>query len=274
MKPDGQLVLIAMVCGLSGCAEGYGGYNGGYGGGYRPAFYGSNYLGFGGGYDYYNRRPPPYVYQQRQFHQRRRRHARRRHHPPPLSRPRRKRSSGCSISRASGTNPGSAFRSPRGQEAALAATQPCWFYGVGSRSYDVAVTPVAGWSLRAQQSQARHLELHEMAPQRSATCRHPQGQRTGRRPNSQRPRQPARNARRAACRPTHKATRTANRRPARQRHRHGSRWQARAGALSAGVGPCVAKRAAPALLPVPACSTGRGWVVPAGRADAGRLPRG
>jgi hypothetical protein len=65
MKPDGQLVLIAMVCGLSGCAEGYGGYGGGYG----PAYYGSNYLGFGGGYDYYNRRPPPYVYQQRQFHQ-------------------------------------------------------------------------------------------------------------------------------------------------------------------------------------------------------------
>jgi hypothetical protein len=65
MTPDGQLVLIAMVCGLSGCAEGYGGYGGGYG----PAYYGSNYLGFGGGYDYYNRRPPPYVYQQRQFHQ-------------------------------------------------------------------------------------------------------------------------------------------------------------------------------------------------------------
>jgi hypothetical protein len=65
MKPDEQLILIAMVCGLSGCAEGYGGYGGGYG----PAYYGSNYLGFGGGYDYYNRRPPPYVYQQRQFHQ-------------------------------------------------------------------------------------------------------------------------------------------------------------------------------------------------------------
>jgi hypothetical protein len=62
MKPDGHLILIAMVCGLSGCAEGYGGYGGGHG----PAYYGSNYLGYGGGYDYYNRRPPPYVYQQRQ----------------------------------------------------------------------------------------------------------------------------------------------------------------------------------------------------------------
>jgi hypothetical protein len=39
-------------------------------------------------------------------------------------------------------------------------------------------------------------------------------------------------ARLAACRLTHKATRTANRRPARQRHRHGSAWQARAGVLS------------------------------------------
>jgi hypothetical protein len=41
----------------------------GYGGRYEPTYYGSNYLGYGGGYDYYNRRPPPYVYQQRQFHQ-------------------------------------------------------------------------------------------------------------------------------------------------------------------------------------------------------------
>ena len=39
-------------------------------------------------------------------------------------------------------------------------------------------------------------------------------------------------ARLAACRPTHKATRTANRWPARQRHRHGSGWQARADVLS------------------------------------------
>ena len=39
-----------------------------------------------------------------------------------------------------------------------------------------------------------------LARQRPATCRHPQGRQkgTGRRPNSQRPRQPARNARRAA----------------------------------------------------------------------------
>jgi hypothetical protein len=65
MKPDAHLILIAVTCGLNGCAEGYGGY----GGGYRPAYYGSNYLGYGGGYDYYNRRPPPYLYQQRQFHQ-------------------------------------------------------------------------------------------------------------------------------------------------------------------------------------------------------------
>ena len=50
-------------------------------------------------------------------------------------------------------------------------------------------------------------------------------------------------ARLAACRPTHKATRTANRRPARQRHRHGSGWQARAGVLSRGpqrqAAPCA-----------------------------------
>ena len=65
MKPDAHLILIAVACGLSGCAEGYGGYGGGYG----PAYYDSNYLGYGGGYDYYNRRPSPYVYQQRQFHQ-------------------------------------------------------------------------------------------------------------------------------------------------------------------------------------------------------------
>lgn len=64
MNPDTYLILIAVACGLSGCAEGYGGYGGGYG----PAYYDSNYLGYGGGYDY-NRRPPPYVYQQRQFHQ-------------------------------------------------------------------------------------------------------------------------------------------------------------------------------------------------------------
>jgi hypothetical protein len=61
MKPDAHLILIAMACGLSGCDGGYGGYGGGYG----PAYYGSDYLGYGGGYDYYNRRPPPYVYQQR-----------------------------------------------------------------------------------------------------------------------------------------------------------------------------------------------------------------
>ena len=50
MKPDARLILIAVACGLSGCAEGYGG-------GYGPAYYGSNYLGYGGGYDNYNRRP-------------------------------------------------------------------------------------------------------------------------------------------------------------------------------------------------------------------------
>jgi hypothetical protein len=61
MKPDAHLILIAVACGLNGCAEGYDGY--------RPAYYGSNYLGYGGGYDYYNRHPPPYLYQQRQFHQ-------------------------------------------------------------------------------------------------------------------------------------------------------------------------------------------------------------
>jgi hypothetical protein len=65
MKPDAHLIVVAAICGLSGCAEGYGGYGGGYG----PAYYDSNYLGYGGGYDYYNRRPPPYVYQQRQSHQ-------------------------------------------------------------------------------------------------------------------------------------------------------------------------------------------------------------
>ncbi len=58
MKPDAHLILIAVACGLSGRAEGYGGYGGGYGSGYDL-----NYLGYGGGYDYYNRRPPPYVYQ-------------------------------------------------------------------------------------------------------------------------------------------------------------------------------------------------------------------
>jgi hypothetical protein len=63
MKTDAHLILLVVACGLSGCAEGYGGYGGAYG----PAYYGSNYLGYGGGY--YNRRPPPYVYQQRQFHQ-------------------------------------------------------------------------------------------------------------------------------------------------------------------------------------------------------------
>jgi hypothetical protein len=157
----------------------------------------------------------------------------------------------------------------------LAATQPCWFYGVGSRSYDVAVTPVAGWSLRAQQSQARHLELHEMARQRSATCRHPQGQRTGRRPNSQRPRQPARNARHTAkgC-AWRRADRPTRRREPRTAGRRANVTATVAGGrrgrvpCPAGVGPCVAKRAAPALLPVPACSTGRGWIVPAGRATS------
>src|SRR4051794_21778302 len=59
MKLGVHLTLIAMVCALSGCAAGYGGYPvgyaGGYGGGYEPGYYG----GYGGGYDYYNRRPPP-----------------------------------------------------------------------------------------------------------------------------------------------------------------------------------------------------------------------
>ena len=45
MKPDKHLILIAMVCGLSGCAERYDRYGGGYGGGYGPAYSGSNYLG-------------------------------------------------------------------------------------------------------------------------------------------------------------------------------------------------------------------------------------
>jgi hypothetical protein len=49
-------------------------------------------------------------------------------------------------------------------------------------------------------------------------------------------------ARLAACRPTHKATRTANRRPARQRHRHGSGGQ--------GAGGCPVP---PRRLSVPAC---------------------
>jgi hypothetical protein len=61
MNPDAHLILLVVACGLSACAEGYGGYG--------PTYYGSNYLGYGGGYDYYNRRPPPYGYQQRQFHQ-------------------------------------------------------------------------------------------------------------------------------------------------------------------------------------------------------------
>jgi hypothetical protein len=61
MKPDTHLILIAMACGLSGCADGHGGYG--------QAYYGSNYLGYGGGYDYNNRGPAPYVYRQRQFHQ-------------------------------------------------------------------------------------------------------------------------------------------------------------------------------------------------------------
>jgi hypothetical protein len=82
MKPDVHLILIAVACGLSGCAEGYGGYGGGYG----PAYYGSNYLGYGG-YDYYNRRPPPYVYQQRQFHQQPQQQATPRPAPPPTAKP-------------------------------------------------------------------------------------------------------------------------------------------------------------------------------------------
>jgi hypothetical protein len=79
MNPDTYLILIAVACGLSGCAEGYGGYGGGYG----PAYYDSNYLGYGGGYDYYNRRPSPYVYQQRQFHQQPQQQATPRPAPPP-----------------------------------------------------------------------------------------------------------------------------------------------------------------------------------------------
>jgi hypothetical protein len=47
----------------------------------------------------------------------------------------------------------------------------------------------------------------------------------------------------AACRPTHKATRTANRRPARQRHRHGSGWP-RELRRSQGTGAHPAQRAA------------------------------
>ena len=46
MKHSAHRILIAVACGLGGCAEGYGGYGGGYG----PAYYGSNYLGYGGGY--------------------------------------------------------------------------------------------------------------------------------------------------------------------------------------------------------------------------------
>ena len=78
-EPSAHLILIAVACSLSGCAEGYGGYGGGYG----PAYYGSNYLGYGGGYDHYNRRPPPYVYQQRQFHQQPQQQATPRPAPPP-----------------------------------------------------------------------------------------------------------------------------------------------------------------------------------------------
>ena len=44
---------------------------------------------------------------------------------------------------------------PIPQVRGLALTAEYRFFGVGSRSYDVAVTPVAGASLRAQQSQAR-----------------------------------------------------------------------------------------------------------------------
>jgi hypothetical protein len=79
MKHSAHRILIAVACGLGGCAEGYGGYGGGYG----PAYYGSNYLGYGGGYDHYNRRPPPYVYQQRQFHQQPQQQATPRPAPPP-----------------------------------------------------------------------------------------------------------------------------------------------------------------------------------------------
>ena len=82
-------------------------------------------------------------------------------------------------------------------------------------------------------------------------------------------------ARWAACRPTHKATRTANRRPARQRHRHGSGWQARAGVLSRRRRPMrrQASGTGPAAL-IAASVFNRSLVdlVAAGRADADVSP--